>query len=156
MLVDLVVWLPNYVVGPLFIRTNSRAPAALIDFFGMYTVIMLIAVSSTYFFSEYTALRTYYPYLWTDTRQMRRIATGELGGVQRRIWPFQLLAAIVPISAAVAIVMLGPEDFAKSGYFTFRALAITLIVVGFVGLLATGLVRASVERTVRLFTSKTA
>ncbi len=153
-LADLAFWLPNYIVVPLVIWRRAPSAAAFIDFFGMYTVIMLIAVTITYFFSEYAALRTYYPYAWTDTRHMSAVAARELRHVPQRLRPFQWLAAIVPVSAAVAIVMIGPDQFAPAGYFTFRVLAVALIVGGLLGLLATGAVRSVVEQTVRLFTGR--
>ena len=155
-LVDAVTWLPVFLTVPAIIL-SSDAPIVLpviLEFFIGCGVLMIIAVCCTYFCLEYYAIQVFYPRLWTDTRHMQSVATLELDSVLRRYKRFQLLAVLVPVSVVIGLVLLGPEHFAMNGYFTFPVLAIVLIVAGSLGLMATGAVRASIERTIRLFTGR--
>ena len=79
------------------------------------------------------AAQVLYPSLWGDTRQFRATVRNELAGIERRLAAFQLLAVLIPLSAAVLMVAVGPEDF-REGYRPFRILVTTLIALGMTGL----------------------
>ena len=101
--------------------------------------------------SEFYTIRVYYPYLWFDTREIESKATEELKGIRRRVGFFQWLMGGLPVTVVVALVLIGPEHFVGRGYFTFRIMAIVLIVAGFVGMLITGAMRKSIEHVIDEF-----
>ncbi len=45
-----------------------------------------------------------------------------------------MLAVLIPLLAAVLMVGVGPEEFTKAGYRTFRLLVTALIALGMAGL----------------------
>jgi len=130
-----VGWLPGGVLFPFGIDRLAGPIAADVyhHFLISFTISGVIALTYSFFAMQYVSLRVLYPQLWTDARDVRATARAELAGIDRRLAWFQILAVLIPLSAAVLMVGVGPEEFTE-GYGTFRLLVTAMIALGMTGL----------------------
>jgi serine/threonine protein kinase len=130
-----VGWLPGAVLFPVAISHQNGA--AFLTLFGQFlislTISGLIALTYSFFATQFIALRILYPMLWTDAHEVRATTRAELAGLDSRLTWFQGLAVLIPLAAAVLMVGVGPEEF-REGYRTFRLLVTALIALGMLGL----------------------
>jgi serine/threonine protein kinase len=129
-------WLPGGLLFPLWIdRRAGPIPSDVVVHFVMsFTISGLIALTYSFLAIEYVALRVLYPALWSDGHELQQRAGSELRGQARRLGWAQAFAVLIPLLAAVLMVGVGPEEFSKAGYRTFRMLVTALIALGMTGL----------------------
>jgi serine/threonine protein kinase len=127
-------WLPGGLLFPLGLWFLAGAcEAAVFEHFLLsFTISGLIALTYSVFAVEYLVLRVLYPHWWLDGREFRRRAREEVRPVARRLVLLQLLAGLIPLTGAVLMVGVGPDEFA-TGYQGFRVLVTLLIALGMVG-----------------------
>jgi hypothetical protein len=94
------------------------------------TVSGLIALTYSYFGVQFIVLRVLYPRLRPESRDRRPKGRDELAAVRPRLWLFQLLAGVIPLTAAILLVDAGPEI---AGYQIFRLLVLALIALSMAG-----------------------
>ncbi len=112
----------------------SVSPDVYVHFLVSFTISGLIALTYSFLAIQYVALRVLYPSLWSNAHDMRSVARSELRGQARRLGWAQSLAVLIPLAAAVMMVGVGPEEFSRTGYRTFRVLVTALIALGMTGL----------------------
>lgn len=127
-------WMPGGLLFPLVlaVQTDPSAPIGpevYGHFLASFWISGLIALTYSYFGVEYVALRVVYTQLWVDARELRSTMAGELGRRECRLAAFQLLASLIPLSGAVLLIGLGPENLSRS----FRTLVGSLIAIGMAG-----------------------
>jgi hypothetical protein len=129
-------WLPGALLFPLWIdsRAGPIPRDVTVHFIMSFTISGLIALTYSFLAIEYVALRVLYPALLSDAYDLRTVTQGELRGQGRRLGLAQLLAVLIPLLAAVLMVSVGPEEFSKEAYRTFRLLVTSLIALGMAGL----------------------
>jgi hypothetical protein len=129
-------WLPGAFLFPLLLDRFTGPISAEVygHFLISFTISGLIALTYSFFAMQYLAVRVLYPVLWTDARAVGSAARDELRGVKDRLGWFQLLAVLIPLSAAVLMVGVGGEGLDRAEYRTFRLLVTALIALGMVGL----------------------
>jgi serine/threonine protein kinase len=133
-LLSCVGWLPGGLLFPVGI--SILAENCDTDVFGhfllSFTIAGLIALTYSVFAVQYVCLRVLYPRWWIDAHDLRRQAQAELADLPRRLKWLQLLAGLIPLTGAMLMVFVGPEEF-TSGYRSFRLLVTALIALGMVG-----------------------
>ncbi|HZU37802.1 MAG TPA: serine/threonine-protein kinase [Gemmataceae bacterium] len=130
-----VGWLPGGVLFPVAIGAAAGPlPSEVYGHFAVsFTISGLIALTYSFLAVQFLVLRVFYPRFWVDARNLREKAAAELAGVGRRLGWVQLLAGLIPLTGAVLMVVVGPEQEATSDYATFRVLVTALIALGMVG-----------------------
>jgi serine/threonine protein kinase len=131
-LVSCLGWLPGGLLYPLGIHiwAGPLGLTVFAHFMLSLTVSGLIALTYSFFGVQFIVLRVLYPWLWAEARDRRQTAREELAPVGPRLRRFQFLAGVIPLSAAVLLVDVGPEI---AGYQTFRLLIISLIALSLAG-----------------------
>jgi serine/threonine protein kinase len=149
-------WLPGGLLFPLAIHLFAEpvAPGVFCHFLVSFTVSGLIALTYSYFGVQFVSLRLFYPRLWIDGRGVRQQAREELRSVERRLWIFQALAGLIPLTGAVLMVQVGPEEFVAGNYHTFRVLVTALIALGMAGFGVALLVSNQLSQTLTVLTGK--
>lgn len=127
-------WLPGGILFPWILdmfsdNTAPISPGVYGHFIASFWISGLIALTYSYFGVEVIAIRVMYPQLWIDGRGVRATMAAELGRRESRQAVFQLLASLIPLSGAVLLIGLGPEDMSR----IFRTLVGALIVIGMSG-----------------------
>ncbi len=124
-------WLPGGVLFPLGISlfAGSLQPDIWWHFLLSFTLSGLIALTYSVFAAQFLVLLVLYPRLWVDPQELRYRATEELRPLRGGLWPFQLLAGLIPLVGAVMMVGVGPEHFTRG----FRVLVTALILLGMAG-----------------------
>jgi serine/threonine protein kinase len=135
-LLSCVGWLPGGLLFPLGIGllADPVGMAVFAHFLVSFTIAGVIALTYSFLAIDYVALRVLYPSLWTNAHQVQALARAELRGQGRRIGWAQVLAVLIPLSAAVLMIGVGPEEFSTEGYRAFRLLVTALIALGMAGL----------------------
>jgi serine/threonine protein kinase len=128
-------WLPGGLIVPLVIDCCAGINKALYArFFVGCTISGLIALTYSLFAVQFLALRVLYPRLWVDARGLRRESREELRPLDWRLGVFQLLAGLIPLTAAFLLAVVGPdEETPASSYGSFRLLLTGLILLGMLG-----------------------
>lgn len=143
-------WLPGGLLFPLGLHVFSDPvpPEAFGHFLVSFTISGLIALTYSYFGVLYLTLHLFYPRLWSDPAELRRHAQAELADIPGRVRLFQLLAGVIPLSGAILMIVVGPDELTR----TFRLLVTALIALGLLGFGVTLLVSGRVLRIHALFT----
>jgi len=131
-------WFPGAVVFPLGLDLLSE-PISLAGswhFFVSFVLSGLIALTYAYFGVLVVVLRVLYPQLWSNPAGSKVQAQKELAPLGRRMRFFQALAVLIPLTGAVLLIGVGPEQLSVS----FRVLVVGLIVLGAAGLVLTTMV----------------
>jgi serine/threonine protein kinase len=125
-------WLPGGLLFPLGLHLADGPVGAAVfaHFLVSFTISGLIAVTYSYFGVLFVVLRVLYPQLWVDARDLPQQVQEELGAGGPRPWRFQLLAGVIPLAAAVLMVVGGAGG---AGDRTFRLLVTALILLGMAG-----------------------
>ena len=125
-------WLPGAFFFPFGLNTFAGPIGA--DVFGHFLISFLIsgliALTYSFFVIEFVVVAVLYPMLWTDASDVRTLAHAELSSQDTRLAWFQVFAVLIPLMAAVMLVV-GPETVISQ---TFRFMIVALIVLGMVGL----------------------
>ena len=127
-------WLPGAVFFPLGLHLLAGpVPAGVFVHFGViFAIVGLIALTYSYFASEFVMLRIDYAELLVEAPSPRDAARGELVDVPRRLRWFQILTGAVPLLTAALVVAAsseaGPENLGAS-----RLLLGALILLGVIG-----------------------
>jgi serine/threonine protein kinase len=131
-LVSCLGWLPGGLLYPLGIHfwAGPLNLAVYAHFILSLTVSGLIALTYSYFGVQFMVLRVFYPWLWTEAKDRRQTTRAELASVQPRLRRFQLLAGVIPLTAAFLMVDVGPDI---AGYHTFRLLILFLVALSLAG-----------------------
>ena len=126
-------WLPGAVLFPLGIHLVAGPLASSIigHFIIDFVLSALIAVTYSYFGAEAILLRVLYPRSLVGQFQPRHTARRELRGIPRRMQLAQIVAAIIPLFAAILIVLIEPAE--QKELAMFRFLVTVLIAMGMVG-----------------------
>ncbi len=126
-------WIPGGIVFPLALHVSAGPVNAAIfgHFLTDFTLSGLIAVTYSYFGAETILLRVLYPRYLIGQPRPREAARNDLRGVPRRIRMAQVLAAIIPLVAAILIVLMGPVE--QEGDEMFRFLVVAVIDLGMIG-----------------------
>jgi len=125
-------WLPGGLFFPLaiWLLAGPVDSGVFGHFLVSFALSGLIALTYSFFGTQYIALRILYPRLWVNASGIRETIRREVCGLARRLWIFQLWAGLIPLAGAILMIAVGPEI---SGYRTFRLLATSLIILGLVG-----------------------
>ncbi len=128
-----VGWLPGALLFPLGI--DLLAGPLAISTYGHFAIDFvlsaLIAITYAYFGAEAILLRVLYPRFLVGQPHPRRTAAQELRGVPRRMQLAQIVAAIIPLLAAILIVLIEPAE--PKQFAMFRFLVTVLITLGMFG-----------------------
>jgi serine/threonine protein kinase len=128
-------WLPGGVLFPLLLHLlEGPLPAEEFGHFvTSFTVSGLIALTYSFMAVELVVLRILYPRLLLGTDDPRRTARRELRPLRRRLQALPLLAGLIPLTGAVLLVSLAPDEAAPERYRVFHLLLTGLIVLGMAG-----------------------
>ena len=116
-----------------------------------FTTSGLIALTYSYFAAQVVALRVFYPGFWVSPQGVRAKISEELGERPPRLWLFQLLAGVIPLTGAILLLVAGPEVL--SGWM-FRVLGIGLILLGMAGFGLAVLANQFLSQTLSVLTRK--
>jgi serine/threonine protein kinase len=137
-------WLPGVLVFPLGLHwlAGPADPDVFGHFFISNTLAGLIAMTYSFFATQYLVLRVLYPRLWVDAQRLRELTRDEeLGALDRRLGSFQLCAGLIPLTGAAVLVTVGPDHLTLA----FRLLVLGLLALGTAGfalaILVSGLLR---------------
>src|SRR5262245_43229850 len=121
-------WLPGGLLFPICVSLFAEPAGGEVfgHFLLSFTISGLIALTYSVFAVQYVCLRVLYPRWWIDAHGLRQQARAELAGVPRRLKWLQLLAGLIPLTGAILMVFVGPEEFSR-GYQSFRLLVTALI-----------------------------
>lgn len=133
-------WLPGAVVFPLALHLGSDPVPAETwgHFFLSFGLAWLIAVTYSFYFSLGVVLRTMYVRFWQNPRGFHRRATEELAAVPNRLRAANVLAGLIPLAAALMLVLITPRGTTEDADFAFRVLTALLILAGGAGFLLVG------------------
>ncbi len=92
-----------------------------------------IALTYSFLYTQFIGLRVLYPSLWSGCADIRATAKEELKTVGSRFNFFYLLAGFIPLTGALLLVFVGPEELNSTAYDTYRALLFALIGLGMMG-----------------------
>jgi serine/threonine protein kinase len=129
-------WLPGGLLFPLGIHLLAGPIAAVVfaHFLISFTISGLIALTYVFFGVQFLVLRVLYPRLWGEVAQLDQTIHRELAGIDKRLWFFQFLAVLIPLTGAVLMIAVGPEKFTPQSYQQFRWLVTGLLSIGMLGL----------------------
>jgi serine/threonine protein kinase len=149
-------WLPGGVLFPLGIYLMHPASSPIhgtvwVHFLISFTISGLIALTYSYFAIQVVVLRILYPRFWVSPSGLREKIAEELTAHRPKLWLFQLLAGVIPLTGAVLLVGVGPE---VSGDRAFRLLAMTLILLGMAGFGLAVLANNFLAQTIAVLTRK--
>lgn len=124
-------WLPGGVLFPLGLAVFAGPVSYLTfnHFLLSFTISGLIALTYSFFGVQTVVLRVMYPELWPDGRGFRQTTAAELRSVGSRLRFFQFQAGLIPLTGAILLLSVGPEQFTVS----FRFLVTGLITLGMLG-----------------------
>jgi hypothetical protein len=131
-IVSCLGWLPGGLLYPLGIHlwAGPLPLEVFAHFMISLTVSGLIALTYSFFGVQFIVLRVLYPRLRARSQDSRQASSEELAAVRPRLRLFQLLAGVIPLSAAVLLVDAGPEI---AGYQIFRLVVLALIALSMAG-----------------------
>lgn len=136
-----VGWLPGAVIFPLALHLGSGPVSAETwgHFFISFGLAWLIAVTYSYFFVMGVVLRTMFIRFWSNPKAFRERSVSELASVPDRLRAVNVLAGIIPLAAAVILVLIAsPGSVAKGEFDAFRFLTASLILAGMTGYVFVG------------------
>lgn len=143
-------WLPGAVVFPLGLHLAAGPLSATI--FGHLVIDFLlsamIAVTYSYFGAEAILLRVLYPRFLIDQPMPQRAARRELRRISLRIKIAQVVAAMIPLLAAILVVLIEPAE--REGEFRF--LVTVLIALGMIGFCFSMTAVGVLQRTLQALT----
>ena len=96
---------------------------------------LAIATSYSYLILQYAVVRAWYMQLWVEPVGGQQAAARELSGVQFGSRLFVMLASLVPLAAAISLILVGPQAVGPDGYTLFRIVGVSLILLGAAGVL---------------------
>ncbi len=145
-------WLPGGLLFPVAISAMTGPVGGEVygHFALSFTISGLIALTYSFLAVQFLVLRVLYPRLWVDARELRDRAATELSHVRARLRWAQLLAGLIPLTGAVLMVAVGPEQAASYG--VFRILVTALIALGMLGFGLALATSSRIERCVAAFT----
>lgn len=127
---SLAAWLTFLVLVPtmLMIAGHKFNASQSLQFIASLTFGLLIATSYTFLILQYAVIRVWYPTFWTAAVDPHSELRGVIGSAR----VFVFLASLVPLLAAISLIVAGPGS---SGYTLFRIVGVSLIVLGGIGFL---------------------
>jgi hypothetical protein len=126
-------WLPGGLLFPLGIaRFGAGEPlgtGVFAHFMVSFWLSGAIALTYSFFGTQYVALRILYARLSFDSQDLRQLAQKELAPIEARMRRFQAVAGAIPLGSAALLLAFGPESSPRG----FRLLIVALIVCGMAG-----------------------
>lgn len=89
----------------------------------------LIATGYSFLILQYVTIRVWYPLLWSVTSPMPADPDTELRSVLLSSRVFLFVASLVPLTAAITVILAGPQAV---GFLMFRIIGVSMIVLGVV------------------------
>ena len=133
-------------------RTSSRITgASYIHFMISFAISGLIALTYSYFAAQLLALQVFYPRFWVSPQGVRAKIGEELQLRPPRLWLFQLLAGVIPLTGAILLMAAAPEMLSD---WMFRVLGIGLILLGMAGFGLAVLANQFLSQTLAVLTRK--
>lgn len=125
-------WLPGGVLFPMVIdwMAGPIPTSVYAHFIVSFTLSGLIAVAYSFCGLQYIGLRIFYPRFWSDATGFRQTAREELAGTRWRLGLIQRLASLIPLVAALLILVSASDEQAAK----FRVLGVGLICLGIIGI----------------------
>jgi hypothetical protein len=123
------------------------------QFLFSFFIAGLVALTYSVLGVQFVVLRILYPRIWGDGQEWPEQARPELAPVASRLWVLQLLAEVIPLTAAALLVGTGPDQLPGSNYRNFRLLVTGLIGLGTTGLVLAVSVSGFLSRTLIVLTS---
>jgi hypothetical protein len=147
-------WLPGGWFFPLTIHYMSSplSRSVFAHFVADFTISGLIAATYSFFAVEAITLRILYPKLLVGQAQPCETARRELVHIKSRLRVAQALTGVIPLAAAVVLVLLGPS--ADRGYDGFRLLVCALIGLGMFGFCSAVWLTGALQQTVAVLTDE--
>lgn len=141
-------WLPGALVFPLAIDywAGPLDRAVYVHFGISFAIAGLIALTYSVFGVLFVVLRILYPRLWGDGQDLRQLAGLELARIGPLLWRLQALAVVIPLAAAMPLVL--TEHVPGANYNDFRWLIIALIILGIAGFMLAITVSGFLNRTI--------
>lgn len=133
-LVTVLGWIPGSVLYPLAIHRYGGPLSTMhfAHFLVSFDLSFLIALAYSYLIHQSMVLPLLYPKCFVGQTHVRQTMRVELGNAGGRIRGFSFLTGLIPLAAALIALFLSPPD--AQGFESFRALIVTLITVGVVGI----------------------
>ena len=143
-------WFPGGVIFPLTIALTT--PPLEFDvaahFLASFCLSGLIALAYSLCGVEFVVLRGLYPGLWRDTQNFTETARQELAPVNKQLNRIEFLAVLIPLLAAIIILMLG-----NAATMTFKVMVGALIVLGILGFHITSAITNHLSRVLVALTN---
>lgn len=112
----------------------------------------LIALTYSFTFVQFLAIRVLYPLTWVGCTQDRVSIRKELEPVGRRGGFFHFLGGVIPLAGAVLLVLSSQNQMSPSEYGVFKLLIISLIASGILGIFFSLKARDLLSKTLMAFT----
>ncbi len=143
-------WFPGGVIFPLTIAltTPTLDFNVAAHFLVSFCLSGLIALAYSLCGVEFVVLRGLYPGLWRDAQNFTETVRQELAPVNSQLNRIKFLAVLIPLLAAIAILMLG-----DSATKTFRGMAVALIFLGILGFHITSAITNHLSRVLVALTN---
>lgn len=128
-------WCGHMVVMPVALaaRGHGLATRQIWEFEGVLVYGVLIASSYTFLILQYAVIRVWYPLFCNVAPESSAWEKKMLAGIVPSSRLFVCLASLVPLIAAIYLIVAGPE---MTGDALFRVTSVSLIVLGGVGVLS--------------------
>lgn len=149
-------WFPGGVIFPLAIQMSTPSSEPGVDphvaahFLASFCLSGLIALAYSLCGVEFVVLRGLYPGLWRGAANFTETARRELAPISKQLSRIEFLAVLIPLIAAIVILMQGPRDTES---FAFRALVAALIVLGILGFHITSNITRNLARVIVALTN---
>jgi hypothetical protein len=149
-----VGWFPGGLLFPLALDYLAGPVGATVyaQFLFSFLIAGLVALTYSFLGVQFVVLRILYPRLWGDGQEWRERAGPELAPLAWRLWGLQLLAGVIPLTAAALLVGTGPDQLPGRNYHDFRLLVAGLIGLGTAGLVLAVSVSGFLSRTLVVLT----
>ena len=142
-------WFPGGFIFPVAIRLTTGLEFSIAaHFVASFCLSGLIALAYSLCGVEFVVLRGLYPGLWRDAQRFTETARSELAPVSRQLGRIELLAVLIPLVAAMMMLIFGSADNQ-----TFRPLLISLIILGMLGFHITSAITRNLSRVLVALTN---
>jgi hypothetical protein len=149
-----VGWFPGGVLFPWIIHSSTEGISFNVagHFVGSFVISGLIGLAYSLCGVQLVVLRVLYPGMWINVRNFAETARRELAPMPARLGWIQALAVSIPLLAVMLLLLLGGD----TNHPGFRWLAAGLVLLGMLGLYATGTVLRILSQTVGVLTREKA
>ncbi len=142
-------WFPGGFIFPVAIQLTTGLEFSIAaHFVASFCLSGLIALAYSLCGVEFVVLRGLYPGLWRDAQRFTETARSELAPVSRQLGRIELLAVLIPLVAAMMMLIFGRVDNK-----TFRPLLLSLIMLGMLGFHITSAITRNLSRVLVALTN---